>query len=156
MNGESGSVSTISDGRMDSTADIVQTGASKKRKGSKFYVYFLSCFATIGGLLFGYDTGIVSGSMLLINPYFSLTTVWTEIIVSGTIGAAAFFSIVAGVSTDFFGRKKTIMLASFVFTIGAFVMGAAPSKEVLLIGRIVVGMGIGECFHLYSLRCCFQ
>ncbi|XP_071083310.1 proton myo-inositol cotransporter-like [Haliotis cracherodii] len=140
---KAGSVTSISDGRVDSMAEMVKDDAPREGQGSRFYVYFLSCFATLGGFLFGYDTGIVSGSMLLINPYFSLTTVWTEAIVSATIAAAAFFSIVAGVSTDFLGRKKTIMLASFVFSIGAVVMGAARGKEVLLVGRIIVGMGIG-------------
>ena len=114
-----------------------------KQENVKF-VYFLSCFATLGGLLFGYDTGIVSGAMLLIKPFFDLNTIWTEIIVSGTIGAAALFSLVAGFTTDYFGRKKTIMAASIVFTAGAILMGAAPTKEILLVGRIVVGMGIGE------------
>lgn len=145
---KAGSVTSISDGRVDSMAEMVKDDAPKEGQGSRFYVYFLSCFATLGGFLFGYDTGIVSGSMLLINPYFSLTTVWTEAIVSATIAAAAFFSIVAGISTDFLGRKKTIMLASFVFAIGAVVMGAARDKEMLLVGRIIVGMGIGKCFHL--------
>ncbi|XP_067683032.1 proton myo-inositol cotransporter-like [Haliotis asinina] len=144
-NSKAGSLTNVSDSRVDSVAEMVQAGAAKEGQGGRFYVYFLSCFATVGGFLFGYDTGIVSGSMLLINPYFSLEdqTVWKEAIVSATIAAAAVFSIVAGVSTDFLGRKKTIMLASFVFTVGAIVMGVAPNKEVLLVGRIIVGIGIG-------------
>ncbi|XP_041349242.1 proton myo-inositol cotransporter-like [Gigantopelta aegis] len=124
---------------MNSNSNIT---TDTKRENTKF-VYFLSCFATIGGLIFGYDTGIVSGAMLLIKPFFDLNTIWTEIIVSGTIGAAALFSLVAGFTTDFFGRKKTIMAASFVFTGGAILMALSPSKEILLVGRIIVGMGIG-------------
>lgn len=108
-----------------------------------FFVYYLACFATIGGLLFGYDTGIVSGSMLLIEDYFNLSTFWKELIVSGTVGAAAIFALFAGFTCDVLGRKITIMMASVVFVIGAVIMGAANSKEMLLGGRFVVGIGIG-------------
>ncbi|CAG5115537.1 unnamed protein product, partial [Candidula unifasciata] len=86
---------------------------------------------------------IVSGSMLLIKDYFDLSTIWQEVIVSGTVGAAAVFSLFAGFMCDFFGRKITIMVASVVFVIGAIIMGVAQSKEILLVGRIVVGIGIG-------------
>ena len=115
------------------------------RKGSKFYVVFLTCFAAIGGLLFGYDTGIVSGSMLLIKDDFQLSTLWQEVIVSATIGAAALFSLLAGFLVDQIGRKKVIMIASFVFTVGAVVMAIPETneKEILLIGRLIVGVGIG-------------
>ncbi|XP_046369518.2 proton myo-inositol cotransporter-like [Haliotis rufescens] len=112
-------------------------------KPNTCFVYILTSFATLGGLLFGYDIGIVSGSMLLIQPYFQLTTFWQELIVSGTIIAAVVFALVAGVMADLVGRKKTIMSASVVFVLGSVVMGVASSKEVLLTGRIVVGVGVG-------------
>ncbi|XP_076447310.1 proton myo-inositol cotransporter-like [Babylonia areolata] len=117
--------------------------AEQQSSDNTFFVWVLASFATIGGLLFGYDTGIVSGSMLLIQPYFDLSTVWEEAIVSGTIGAAAVFALIAGFLVDLIGRKKTIMIASFIFAVGAIIMAVSNSKEVLLVGRIVVGMGIG-------------
>lgn len=118
-------------------------GGKGGKGGNRFFVYMMASFATIGGLLFGYDTGIVSGAMLLIQPHFDLSTVWQEGIVSATIGAAAIFSLIAGYVGDKLGRKKTIMTASFIFVAGAIIMGAAPNKEALLGGRIVVGVGIG-------------
>lgn len=123
-------------------------------KPNTCFVYILTSFATLGGLLFGYDIGIVSGSMLLIQPYFQLTTFWQELIVSGTIIAAVVFALVAGVMADWVGRKKTIMSASVVFVLGSVVMGVASSKEVLLTGRIVVGVGVGMSVYFimyYSL-----
>lgn len=113
--------------------------------GGKFYVITLTIFATIGGLLFGYDTGIISGSMLLIRDDFQLSEIWQSAIVSSTIGAAAVFSLIAGFLVDKIGRKKVIMLASFVFTGGAIMMAVSPvdKKEVLLVGRLIVGAGIG-------------
>ena len=114
-------------------------------KGSQFYVYYITAIACIGGLLFGYDTGIISGSMLLIGDNWKLSNIWKEGIVGATIGAAAVFALIAGFLTDRIGRKKVIMLASVVFTIGAVVMGASPNKEVLLVGRLTVGAGIGKC-----------
>ncbi|KAL3853168.1 hypothetical protein ACJMK2_016733 [Sinanodonta woodiana] len=111
--------------------------------GSSFYVYYLTCFATIGGLLFGYDTGIISGSLLLIGDLWQLETIWKEAIVSATIGAAAVFALLAGYLTDLLGRKRVIMLASFVFTAGAIIMAVAKGIIVLLVGRLIVGVGIG-------------
>ena len=116
----------------------------KEGKGARLYVYYMTCIATIGGLLFGYDTGIVSGSMLLIGDNWKLSNIWKEGIVSATVGAAAIFALVAGFLTDLIGRKKVVMLASVVFTAGAVVMGAAPGKEVLIVGRLTVGAGIGR------------
>lgn len=122
----------------------VDNGEKEDEKGSRFYVYYLTCFATIGGLLFGYDTGIISGSLLLIGDNWSLSTIWKELIVSATVGAAAVFSLIAGFLTDWLGRKKVVMAASVIFTGGAVLMALSSGKEMLLVGRLVVGAGIGK------------
>ena len=96
-----------------------------------------------GGFLFGYDTGVVSGAMLLVDKEFSLTPFWHELIVGITIGAAALAAAVAGVLSDMLGRKPVLMLASVVFTAGAVLMGAAINAYMLLAGRATVGLGIG-------------
>ncbi|KAL5013672.1 hypothetical protein ScPMuIL_007942 [Solemya velum] len=121
--------------------DIEDSQESKTKISG--YIYLLTCFATVGGLLFGYDTGIVSGSLLLIGDEWSLSTIWREAIVSATIGAAAISALVAGYLADKFGRKKVIMAASLIFTAGAVVMGSSANKEMLLVGRLIVGIGIG-------------
>ncbi|VDP30430.1 unnamed protein product [Soboliphyme baturini] len=66
-----------------------------------------------------------------------------KIIVSSTVISAAIFSIFGGYVNNRFGRKITILLSSVLFTIGAVVMAASDSKEILLVGRIVVGAGVG-------------
>ncbi|GFG35714.1 hypothetical protein Cfor_00208, partial [Coptotermes formosanus] len=74
---------------------------------------------------------------------FNLSTVWHELIVSVTIGAAWLFSLIGGCLTDRVGRKPVILLGSLVFTAGSVIMGLANGQEVLLVGRLVVGVGIG-------------
>ena len=104
----------------------------------------LTFFAAIGGCLFGYDTGVVSGAMILVDEAFDLSHLWHELIVSVTVGAAAVAAIIGGVLADAFGRKPVLIISSVIFTAGAVLMAAAPVKEVLLVGRVVVGLGIGE------------
>lgn len=106
-------------------------------------VYLLTLLSAIGGFLFGYDTGVVSGAMILVREEFKLSTVWHEWIVSATIAAAMLSSLVAGPITDRYGRRPMILTASLIFLVGAVVMGAAPEKITLLVGRIIVGIGIG-------------
>ncbi|XP_049954349.1 proton myo-inositol cotransporter-like [Schistocerca serialis cubense] len=119
--------------------DFLEVSSERSSK----YIYVLTFLSAIGGFLFGYDTGVVSGAMLLIRKELALTTAWHEAIVSATIAAAWVFALMGGWLTDRLGRKPVILVASFVFTAGSVIMGIAPGKELLLIGRIIVGIGIG-------------
>ncbi|KAH9489110.1 hypothetical protein Btru_042220 [Bulinus truncatus] len=134
----------------EESKDVFNRSSSKEKTSNDDHVgkpprfiYILSALATVGGFLFGYDIGIVAGSMLYIQPYFELSTFWQEATVSGTIAAAAVASLLSGWLTDQIGRKRTIMASGVVFTAGGVIMGAAPTKEVLLVGRIVAGLGVG-------------
>lgn len=108
------------------------------------FVYTLAFFAAIGGFLFGYDTGVVSGAMLLLQPEFELDSVWEEMVVSATILFAAIFALVGGPLNDRIGRKAVTVVASLVFTGGAVLLGVAQNKVMLLAGRSILGVGIGK------------
>lgn len=109
------------------------------------FVYVVAVFSALGGFLFGYDTGVVSGAMLLLKRQLSLDALWQELLVSSTVGAAAVSALAGGALNGVFGRRAAILLASALFTAGSAVLAAANSKETLLAGRLVVGLGIGEC-----------
>ncbi|KAM9854273.1 proton myo-inositol cotransporter-like isoform 2-T2 [Aulostomus maculatus] len=107
------------------------------------FVYLLAFFSALGGFLFGYDTGVVSGAMLLLKREMNLDTLWQEVLVSSTVGAAALSSLSGGFLNGTLGRKVCILLASFIFSVGGFILSFAPDKVVLLMGRVTVGLGIG-------------
>ena len=79
-----------------------------------------------------------------------MTSLKKQIFVSITMGAAMFFSLISGISNDLIGRKKTIMLASLVFVVGGITLAASQHVLTLLIGRFIIGVGIGMCFF-YSI-----
>ncbi|XP_051238860.1 proton myo-inositol cotransporter isoform X4 [Dicentrarchus labrax] len=107
------------------------------------FIYVLVFFSALGGFLFGYDTGVVSGAMLLLKKEMKLSNLWQELLVSSTVGAAALSAISGGFLNGWLGRKVCILLASFIFSTGGIILSLAPDKVVLLVGRIVVGLGIG-------------
>ncbi|GMT05300.1 hypothetical protein PENTCL1PPCAC_27474 [Pristionchus entomophagus] len=111
-----------------------------------FYVVLLTTLACIGGLLFGYDTGVTSSVMLFLPNNAGmkpLTTVWQEVIVSITPGVAAIGALAAGKTSDSFGRRPVILVASGVFFVGALVCAGAPERYTLLVGRALLGIAIG-------------
>ncbi|KAF7256018.1 hypothetical protein EG68_07484 [Paragonimus skrjabini miyazakii] len=99
--------------------------------------------STMGGLLFGYDTGVVSGAMIQLRQQFALSYLYQELIVSVTLGTAAIAALGSAYLTDKAGRKPVIIIASFIFSLGAIILGVANSKEILLVGRLIVGFAIG-------------
>ena len=123
---------------------LIQTSHLESKQRTPFYVYFLTAFAAIGGFLFGYDTGVISGAMILIKEEFDLSSFWQELIVSVTIGAAILGALLGGFLNQRLGRKPLLVASALVFTVGAVVMGVAHSREILLIGRLTVGFGIGK------------
>ncbi|XP_015278010.1 PREDICTED: proton myo-inositol cotransporter-like, partial [Gekko japonicus] len=107
------------------------------------FVYVVSVFSALGGFLFGYDTGVVSGALLLLKKELHLDAFWQELLVSSTVGAAAVSALAGGALNGCWGRRPCILLASCIFMAGAVLLAAAQNKETLLGGRIVVGLGIG-------------
>ncbi|XP_032076467.1 proton myo-inositol cotransporter [Thamnophis elegans] len=107
------------------------------------FVYVAAAFSALGGFLFGYDTGVVSGALLLLKKELRLDAAWQELLVSSTVGAAALAALLGGALNGYWGRRACILLASLLFTAGAVLLAAAPDKETLLGGRLVVGLGIG-------------
>ncbi|XP_059167029.1 proton myo-inositol cotransporter-like [Physella acuta] len=120
-----------------------KTMMGNSTRNSTIYVWLLSFFAAIGGFLFGYDTGVISGAMLLLKDEFTLSSLWQEVIVSVTIGAAFLSALFGGFLNDKFGRKVVTILASFVFTAGAAVLAFSYNVTMLVIGRVIIGIGIG-------------
>ncbi|XP_043726063.1 inositol transporter 1 isoform X2 [Telopea speciosissima] len=124
--------------------DSIQEG--KVSYFSNRYVLGLTITAGIGGLLFGYDTGVISGALLYIKDDFAVVnhnkflqeTIVSMALVGAIIGAAA-----GGWMNDEYGRKKSTLVADVIFAIGSVVMAAAPDPYVLIAGRLLVGLGIG-------------
>lgn len=110
------------------------------------YILRLALTAGIGGLLFGYDTGVISGALLYIRDDFESVDKQTwlqELIVSMAVGAAIFGAAIGAWMNDSMGRKKTILTADLLFFLGSIVMAAAPVPAVIVVGRVFVGLGVG-------------
>ncbi|XP_071389223.1 proton myo-inositol cotransporter-like isoform X2 [Centroberyx affinis] len=107
------------------------------------FIYLLASFSALGGFIFGYDTGVVSGAMLLLKKEMNLSALWQELLVSSTMGAAALSALTGGLLNGALGRRICILLASSVFTVGGIVLSVAADKATLLVGRITIGLGIG-------------
>ena len=107
------------------------------------FIYVAATFAALGGLLFGYDTGVISGAELFFRQEFTLSTFALEVIVSGVLAGAATGALIGGRLADLFGRRKLLIATSIIFAAGAILCAAAESAGILVAGRIIVGFGIG-------------
>ncbi|KAJ8620765.1 hypothetical protein MRB53_029294 [Persea americana] len=110
------------------------------------YILRLALSAGIGGLLFGYDTGVISGALLYIRDDFAEVdkkTYLQETIVSMAVAGAIIGAAFGGWINDRYGRKLSILIADFLFFTGAIIMAVAPSYGLIILGRIFVGFGVG-------------
>ncbi|WP_052863182.1 sugar porter family MFS transporter [Streptomyces niger] len=104
--------------------------------------------AALGGLLFGYDTGVISGALLTIESDFGLTAFGSGVVVSAILVGAMAGAAVAGNLADRYGRRPVLVAAAGVFTVGAALAALAPSAAVLTAARLVLGLGIGTASNL--------
>ncbi len=107
------------------------------------YVLLVASVAALGGLLFGYDTGVISGAILFITKDFDLPARLQAFTISVVLIGCMAGSVVAGGAADRIGRRMTLLAAGVTFFAGAIVSGFAPNEAILLVGRFIVGIGIG-------------
>jgi len=107
------------------------------------FVILVAIIAAIGGLLFGYDTGVISGAILFITQQFHLNSALEEFTTSAVLIGAIIGAILGGVFADRIGRRWSIIGGAAAFIIGTLIATLAPGEFVLIIGRIIVGMAIG-------------
>ncbi|MCK4343996.1 MAG: MFS transporter, partial [Bacteroidales bacterium] len=116
------------------------TNEQKKRKR---LVITIATIAATGGLLFGFDTGVISGALNFLRDGWDLTTGQLEIVTTAVLVGAVVGAASSGRITDILGRKKVIIFTAVIFAVGAIGTGLAPSISFLIAGRIVIGVAIG-------------
>ena len=107
------------------------------------FVYTAVAIAALGGLLFGYDTGVISGAILFVKNDFSLSPTMEELVVSAVLIGAVVGAAAGGALTGRFGRRSMIILAGGVFTLSAIATAFAPTVGWLIGARVASGVGIG-------------
>jgi sugar porter (SP) family MFS transporter len=113
--------------------------------------YLVAAVAALGGLLFGYDTGVISGALLFIREALALTPTMQGIVVAIVLAGAAISAAAAGSLSDRFGRRRVILGAGLLFIAGALLSAVAEGLTILLGGRFLVGLGIGIASMLTPL-----
>ena len=107
------------------------------------WLYVVAIVASLGGLLSGYDTGVISGALLFINETWSLPDTLQGFLVSSVLIGAVIGAATNGVLADMFGRKRIIMATAVIFIFGSILCAFAPNVYVLIISRIFVGFAVG-------------
>lgn len=107
-------------------------------------LYLMSFSAAIAGLLFGFDTGVISGAIIFINKQFHLTPFQTECVISAVLLGALIGAISSGRLTDIYGRKKSLCASAILFVAGTVFSFLAHSPLLLMFGRFLLGLAIGN------------
>ena len=107
------------------------------------WLYVVAIVASLGGLLSGYDTGVISGALLFINETWILPDTLQGFLVSSVLIGAVIGAATNGILADIFGRKKIILVTALIFILGSVMCAFAPNVYILIISRIFVGFAVG-------------
>ncbi|KAJ5864900.1 uncharacterized protein N7529_006816 [Penicillium soppii] len=130
--------------KIDASVDNIAT--SIDNLPVSWFVWLAALTASMAGLLFGYDTGIISGVLVYLGDSLDgkpATSSEKEMITALCSGGAFVGAIFAGNTADRFGRKMAIYLGCFLFVAGAVIQAAAYTIVQMAIGRLVIGFGVG-------------
>ncbi|XWW96946.1 hypothetical protein V2A60_004926 [Cordyceps javanica] len=139
--------------------DVARRSGALRRKvpdesGLGTFVLLLTCAAGISGLLFGYDTGVISATLVSIGTALSgraLSSLDKSIITSATALFALMASPVSSVLADRVGRRRVILYADALFVVGAALQAASSTVALMVVGRCVIGAGVGAASFVVPL-----
>jgi sugar porter (SP) family MFS transporter len=103
----------------------------------------ISSIAALGGVLYGYDMGIIAAAVIFVKRSFALSTFMEELVVSIVLIGAMIGAIAGGTIADRIGRRATLVWAAAIFILGSVLSPLAPNVSVLIVARAIIGIGIG-------------
>ena len=118
-------------------------GTLAEEKGSIVYVMLVCMVAALGGLLFGYDTGVINGAIGPLKAHFVLDANWAGWATGCALVGCAIGAAIAGVLSDWLGRKKVLILSAILFLISAVGTALPKNITIFIIYRIIGGLGVG-------------
>jgi sugar porter (SP) family MFS transporter len=127
-------------------SEVSQVSDSSLHSGLRVNRVFLlrvSSIAALGGVLYGYDMGIIAAALIFVKRSFALSTLMQELVVSIVLIGAMIGAITAGAIADRIGRRATLVWAAAIFILGSVLSPLAPNVCVLIVARAIIGIGIG-------------
>lgn len=118
-------------------------GQPSSRPANPAFLYLVAGFAALGGLLFGYDTGVISGALLFLKRDLGLSTLGQEVVTSAVLAGALVGAAFAGGLADRYGRRRLIGVAGALYVAGSIGAALAPGAGFLAAMRLVLGLAIG-------------
>ncbi|KAI1311796.1 putative MFS myo-inositol transporter [Xylaria venustula] len=140
--------------RLDDHEPQISDGNKKKTGGLGYFLWLLTLSAAISGLLFGYDTGVISATLVSIGTSLSnreLTSLDKSIITSSTSLFALVASPVSSILADRVGRKPVILVADVLFIVGAVIQALSLTVPFMVLGRSIVGLAVGAASFVTPL-----
>jgi MFS transporter, SP family, major inositol transporter len=122
-------------------SDVRSTGAANGTYTG--YLVKLTVISTLGGLLFGYDTGVISGALPFLKADLNLSDLQEATVVSSLLFGAMIGALIGGKLSDALGRKGALRFCAILFFFGALGTALAPSFAVMVPARIVLGIAVG-------------
>ncbi|MFD4726397.1 sugar porter family MFS transporter [Streptomyces seoulensis] len=117
--------------------------APRSTKGLNGHMLMAAVVSAISGLLYGYDTGIISGALLQISEEFHIGNTMKETIAAGILLGAVIGSLTCSLLCERFGRHRTILLICCVFIAGSLTCAVAPNAVGLALARVLLGFAVG-------------
>ncbi len=116
---------------------------TKQKQKKHLWLYIIAAVASLGGLLSGFDMGVISGALLFINETWSMTPLEQGWLVSSAIAGSVVGAAANGFLADMYGRKKIIIATALIFVVGSLMCGFAQTISQLIISRIIIGIAVG-------------
>lgn len=128
----------------NSSQSTMVSSATTGREDPRTFLFRLTIIASLGGLLFGFDTGVIAGALVYLREDFDLTPVTEGLVVTSLLfPGATVGALLGGPVADRIGRKKSLVLAGVVFSVATVACALAPNVIFLVAGRVALGYAVG-------------